>query len=65
LLLEAQLGLIAMSIKHVTGVFKVEGIHFQSLCSCGWLSTINHLEEVDLLRAMHVHAHATFKSYQE
>jgi hypothetical protein len=54
-----------MSIKHITGVFKVAGVHFQSLCSCGWLSTISHLEEVDLLRAMHVHAHATFKSYQE
>jgi hypothetical protein len=65
LLLEAQLGLIAVSIKHMTGVFKVERLHFQSLCSCGWLSTISYLEEVDLLRAMHAHAYATFKSYQD
>jgi hypothetical protein len=41
-----------------------EGGYFQALCACGWLSTISFLEEVDLLRAMHAHAYATFKSYQ-
>jgi hypothetical protein len=64
-ILKAQLGLITMSINHSTGVFNVEGVQFQSICSCGWLSTISFLEEVDLLRAMHAHAHAVFKSYQE
>jgi hypothetical protein len=64
--LRAQLGPgFAMSNKHTSGVFIFEGTQFQAICSCGWLSTISFLEEVDLLRAMHAHAYATFKSYQE
>ena len=54
-----------MPNKHISGLFKFEGSQFQAICSCGWLSTISFLEEVDLLRAMHAHAYATFKSYQE
>ena len=44
-----------MSISHKTGVFDVEGSYFQAICSCGWLSTISFVEEVDLLRALHAH----------
>jgi hypothetical protein len=44
----------------MTGVFDVEGTHFQAICSCGWLSTISFLEEVDLLRAMHAHEVSVF-----
>jgi len=49
-----------MSISHSTGVFDVEGSYFQAICSCGWLSTISFLEEVDLLRALHAHQIAVF-----
>ena len=49
---------------HSGSVFEAEGGYFQALCACGWLSTISYFEEVDLLRAMHAHAYATFKSYQ-
>jgi hypothetical protein len=61
---ETQLGRFAMSIDHSGSVLDAEGGFFQALCVCGWLSTVSYFEEVDLLRAMHVHAHATFKSYQ-
>jgi hypothetical protein len=53
-----------MTSDHSGSVFEAEGGYFQALCACGWLSTISYLEEVDLLRAMHAHAYATFKSYQ-
>jgi len=53
-----------MPQSHVGALFAVSGGFYQSLCTCGWLSTISTLEEVDLLRAMHIHAHATFRSYQ-
>jgi hypothetical protein len=49
-----------MSITHKTGVFDVEGSYFQAICSCGWISTISFLEEVDLLRALHAHQIAVF-----
>jgi hypothetical protein len=61
---ETQLGWFVMSNDHSGSVFEAEGDFFQALCVCGWLSTVSYFEEVDLLRAMHVHAHATFKSYQ-
>jgi len=65
-ILRAQLGPgFAMSKEHTNGVFQVESGNFQAICACGWLSTISYFEEVDLLRAMHAHAYATFKSYQE
>jgi hypothetical protein len=54
------LGRFVMSETHKTGVFEVEGNYFQSICSCGWLSTISFLEEVDLLRALHAHQIAVF-----
>jgi hypothetical protein len=49
-----------MSIIHKTGVFDVEGSYFQAICSCGWVSTISFMEEVDLLRALHAHQIAVF-----
>lgn len=49
-----------MSETHITGVFDVEGSYFQAICSCGWLSTISFIEEVDLLRALHAHQIAVF-----
>lgn len=44
-----------MSLHHRTGVFEADASYFQAICSCGWLSTISFLEEVDLLRALHAH----------
>jgi hypothetical protein len=55
----------AMAKKHSSAVLDVEGDYFQAICACGWLSTVSYLEEVDLLRAMHIHAHSTFKSYHD
>jgi hypothetical protein len=49
-----------MSETHKTGVFDVEGNYYQGICSCGWLSTVSYLEEVDLLRALHAHQIAVF-----
>ena len=49
-----------MSETHRTGVFDVEGSYYQAICSCGWLSTISFLEEVDLLRALHAHQVVVF-----
>ena len=49
-----------MSVNHKTGVFDVEGSYFQAICSCGWLSTISFVEEVDLLRALHAHQVVAF-----
>ena len=49
-----------MSESHLTGVFNGEGNYYQAICSCGWLSTISFLEEVDLLRALHAHQVVVF-----
>jgi hypothetical protein len=49
-----------MSETHRTGVFDVEGNYYQAICSCGWLSTISFVEEVDLLRALHAHQVVVF-----
>jgi hypothetical protein len=54
-----------MSISHKTGVFDVEGSYFQAICSCGWVSTISFLEEVDLLRALHAHQIAVFGDFSQ
>jgi hypothetical protein len=62
--IETQLGWFVMSNDHSGSVFEAEGVYYQALCACGWLSTVSYFEEVDLLRAMHIHAHVTFKSYQ-
>ncbi len=40
---------------HTTGVFDAQGSNYQAICTCGWLSSISFLEEVDLLRAIHAH----------
>jgi len=53
-----------MSQNHQGALFHLAGEFYQSICTCGWLSTISTLEEVDLLRAMHIHACATFRSYR-
>ena len=45
---------------HKTGVFDVQGNNYQAICSCGWLSTLSFLEEVDLLRAIHAHEVSVF-----
>ncbi len=50
-------------IAHVNVVLNVSSEHFQSICDCGWTSTINAYEYVDLLRAMHAHAVVTFEVY--
>jgi hypothetical protein len=54
-----------MQNDHSGSVFEAEGEFFQALCICGWLSTVTYFEEVDLLRALHLHFYATFKSYKE
>ena len=45
---------------HITGVFDAQGSSYQAICSCGWLSTLSYLEEVDLLRAIHAHEVSVF-----
>jgi len=50
----------AMSDEHANALFDVEGIYFQAICACGWVSTISFLEEVDLLRALHAHGVAVY-----
>jgi len=49
---------------HSNAVLGLSARHFQAFCSCGWSSSIDRFEVVDLLRAMHAHAAATFPSYQ-
>ena len=51
-------------LRHANLIFEVSNGGFQAVCACGWSSTISFFEEVDLLRAMHAHASATFRSYQ-
>lgn len=49
--------------KHLHLTIDVGRDQWQGFCSCGWQSLISYFEEVDLLRAMHAHAVATFRSY--
>ena len=49
-----------MSKRHVNALFEAEGAYFQALCSCGWLSSVSFKEEVDLLRALHIHQMVVF-----
>lgn len=51
-----------MSNSHVSAVFESEGAYFQALCDCGWYSATSIKEEVDLLRALHVHKQTVLKS---
>jgi hypothetical protein len=46
--------------KHISALLEAEGVYFQALCSCGWLSTVSFKEEVDLLRALHIHQMVVF-----
>ena len=49
-----------MSNTHRSALLEAEGSFFQALCSCGWLSTVSYKEEVDLLRALHIHQMVVF-----
>jgi len=49
-----------MPDKHRSALLEAEGVYFQALCSCGWFSTVSFKEEVDLLRALHIHQMAVF-----
>lgn len=51
-----------MSYSHVSAVFESDGAYFQALCECGWYSATSLKEEVDLLRALHVHKQTVLKS---
>jgi hypothetical protein len=50
-----------MSNTHVSAIFESEGAYFQALCECGWYSATSLKEEVDLLRALHVHKEVVLK----
>lgn len=52
---------IEESIKHKTVLMEINQNYCQAMCECGWISSISYFEEVDLLRAMHVHLHVAFK----
>ena len=48
------------STTHSTALFAIQEKRYQAICSCGWVSTVSYIEEVDLLRAMHAHDMAVF-----
>ena len=52
-----------VGVKHVNGVLQFGREYYQAFCACGWSSSIDYFEAVDLLRAMHAHAAASFSSY--
>ena len=49
--------------KHASTIVVIGSKFYQAVCSCGWSSTINFYEHVDLLRAMHVHAAISLAAY--
>lgn len=49
---------------HPNAVLRLNSNQFQAVCGCGWTSTIDRFEHVDLLRAMHAHAVVTFLSFK-
>jgi hypothetical protein len=49
-----------MSSRHKSALLEAEGVYFQALCNCGWLSNVSYKEEVDLLRALHIHQMVVF-----
>jgi hypothetical protein len=49
-----------MSNKHKSALLEAEGVYFQALCNCGWFSNVSFIEEVDLLRALHIHQMVVF-----
>ena len=54
-----------LKLQHLNSVLNFDRQYFQAFCSCGWSSTIDNFETVDLLRAMHAHAMVTFRSYNK
>gem|GEM_PF-4667513 len=52
---QVQLGLIGMPDDHATLIAEMQVDLYQSLCLCGWISSISFREEVELLRALHIH----------
>ena len=52
-----------IELKHANTVLRFEKSLYQAVCACGWTSSIDYFEAVDLLRAMHAHAVVTFGSY--
>jgi len=60
LLMKSPVRANSMPNGHVTGVFDAQGSNYQAICSCGWLSSLSFLEEVDLLRAIHAHEVSVF-----
>ena len=52
-----------VKVKHASLVLQYETNLWQAVCACGWSSSIDYYEAVDLLRAMHAHAVVTFQTY--
>ena len=50
-----------IKLVHLNEVLHYGNSFYQAFCACGWSSTIDLYETVDLLRAMHAHAVATFQ----
>jgi hypothetical protein len=51
-----------MPENHQSALLQAENIYFQALCTCGWCSIVSFKEEVDLLRALHVHLNVVFNN---
>ena len=49
-----------MSTRHETALFDVNDRRYQAICSCGWVSSVSYIQEVDLLRALHAHDMVVF-----
>lgn len=52
-----------VKVVHLNEVLHFDKEFYQGICSCGWSSTIDLFETVDLLRAMHAHSFAIFHNY--
>lgn len=50
--------------KHLGLVLKLDSTTYQGWCACGWTSSLTFFEEADLLKAMHIHEYAVFRSRQ-
>ena len=48
--------------EHINTVLGIDARMFQAVCTCGWTSSVTYYEEADLLRAIHAHDYATFRS---
>ena len=47
---------------HKSALLNAEGIFYQALCTCGWFSSVGLIEEIDLLRALHMHKVIIFQN---